>query len=181
MAWDRYRRTRRGDNIDVEFITGMPTMFSVPKYSEALNKLREERAVGALFNHDLKSIDPGRRVASFKNADGVTVEKEYQLLHVSPPMGPLDFIKSSPLANAAGWVDVDQGTLQHTKFSNVFALGDASNLPTSKTTTAITSQAPVLARNLVSFLNTGTVGKAVYDGYTSCPVCASELPTQYCY
>jgi eukaryotic sulfide quinone oxidoreductase len=170
MAWDRYRRTRRGDRIDVEFITGMPTMFSVPKYSEALNKLREQRAVGGLFSHNLTSIDPGRRVASFKNADGVTVEKEYTLLHVTPPMGPPDFIKSSGLADAAGWVDVDQGTLQHKKFSNVFSLGDASSLPTSKTAAAITSQAPVLTHNLVSFLNTGTIGKAVYDGYTSCPV-----------
>jgi eukaryotic sulfide quinone oxidoreductase len=170
MAWDRYRRTRRDDHIDVEFITGMPTMFSVPKYSEALNKLREQRGIGALFKHNLTSIDPARRVASFKTADGVTAEKEYTLLHVTPPMGPPDFIKSSPLADGAGWVDVDQGTLQHKKFSNVFSLGDASSLPTSKTAAAITAQAPVLTHNLVSLLNTGKIGKAVYDGYTSCPV-----------
>jgi len=170
MAWDRYRRTRRDDHIDVEFITGMPTMFSVPKYSEALNKLREQRGVGALFKHNLTSIDPTRRVASFKTADGVTAEKEYTLLHVTPPMGPPDFIRSSPLADGAGWVDVDQGTLQHKKFSNVFSLGDASSLPTSKTAAAITAQAPVLTHNLVSLLNTGEIGKAIYDGYTSCPL-----------
>jgi NADPH-dependent 2,4-dienoyl-CoA reductase/sulfur reductase-like enzyme len=54
------------------------------------------------------------------------------LLHVTPPMGPLDSIKNSPLADAAGWVAVDQGTLQHQKYENVFSLGDASSLPTSK-------------------------------------------------
>ena len=56
----------------------------------------------------------------------------FSLLHVVPPQGPKEFIKASPLADAAGWVDVDQGTLQHKKFDNVFSLGDSSSLPTSK-------------------------------------------------
>jgi hypothetical protein len=47
-------------------------------------------------------------------------------------MGPLEFIKKSPLADAAGWVDVSASSLQHTKFPNVFSLGDCSSLPTSK-------------------------------------------------
>lgn len=51
-----------------------------------------------------------------------------------------------------------------------FLSGDASSLPTSKTAAAITSQAPVLVENLTKFLQTGTVGLAKYDGYTSCPV-----------
>lgn len=92
-------------------------------------------------------------------------------------MGPLSVIKSSALADAAGWVDVDQGTLQHKNqaYSNVFAIGDSSSLPTSKTAAAITAQAPVLTENLYQVVNTGKVGNAVYDGYTSCPVCLSEL------
>jgi len=98
------------------------------------------------------------------------VEKEYSLLHVTPPMGPLDFIKKSPLADGVGWVDADQATLQHKKFKNVYSLGDASSLPTSKTAAAITAQAPVLVHNLVKLLQTGEGGIATYDGYTSCPL-----------
>jgi sulfide:quinone oxidoreductase len=79
-------------------------------------------------------------------------------------------IKSSPLADSVGWVDVDQGTLQHTKFANIFALGDGSSLPTSKTAAAITGQTPVLAHNLVTLMETGKIGNAIYDGYTSCPL-----------
>ena len=138
MAWDRYRRT--GRKIDVEFMTGMPTMFSVPKwvlpllwdgilvnavcfrYSEALNQLRISRGVGGTFGHNLTSIDVAGRTASFKNTDGQVVTKKYDLLHVVPPQGPLDFIKNSPLADSVGWVDVNEATLQHKKFSNVFSL-----------------------------------------------------------
>jgi len=172
MAWDRYKRTGRRDNIKIDFYTGMPTMFSVKKYSDALDALRIERDVGGYFQHNLISVDSANRKAVFKKADGSTVDVDFTLLHVTPPMGPLDFLKSSPIVDAAGWVDVDKGTLRHVKpeFGNIFALGDCSSLPTSKTAAAITAQAPVLTENLFSVMNTGKVSNAIYDGYTSCPL-----------
>jgi len=172
MAWDRYRRTKRGDNIKVDFYTGMPTMFSVKKYSDALNDLRVKRGVGGHFQHNLVSIDSANRKATFKKADESTIDVDFTLLHVTPPMGPHDFLKGSPIVDAAGWVDVDKGTLRHAKpeFGNIFSLGDCSSLPTSKTAAAITSQAPVLTENLFSVMDTGEVGRAIYDGYTSCPL-----------
>jgi NADPH-dependent 2,4-dienoyl-CoA reductase/sulfur reductase-like enzyme len=170
MAWDRYQQTGRGSNIKVDFMTGMPTMFSVKKYSDALEKLRVERGVGGSFQHNLQSIDVGARKATFEKADGGTVTEDYDLLHVVPPMGPWEFLKSSPLADSAGWVDVDQSTLRHKTHENVWAIGDCSSLPTSKTAAAITAQAPVLTENVFSVMTTGKIAQAAYDGYTSCPV-----------
>lgn len=172
MAWDRYRKSGRGDNIKIDFMTGMPSMFSVKKYSDVLNNLRIERGVGAEFQHNLISIDAANRKATFKKSDGSTVDRDFTLLHVAPPMGPHDFIKGSPIADPAGWVEIDKATLRHVKpeFGNIFALGDCSSLPTSKTVAAITSQAPVLTENLFSVMDTGGVSNAKYDGYTSCPV-----------
>ncbi|KAH8829180.1 FAD/NAD(P)-binding domain-containing protein [Flagelloscypha sp. PMI_526] len=159
MAWDRFQKTGR-KGIRVDFYTGMPTMFAVKKYSEALNALREERKT------------PKNHQATFKKADDSIVEVGYTTLHVSPPMGPLKFIKESPIANKDGWVDVNKATLRHNnpEFGNIFAIGDASSLPTSKTIAAITAQAPVLTENLYSVLETGDIALATYDGYTSCPV-----------
>jgi len=88
-------------------------------------------------------------------------------------MGPLDALKDSPIADSAGWVNVDQGTLRHVnpEYGNIFALGDCSSLPTSKTAAAVTAQAPVLTENLFSVVDTGDVSAAArYDGYTSCPL-----------
>lgn len=84
-------------------------------------------------------------------------------------MSAPDLIKSSTLANAAGWVDVDKYTLQHPKYLNVFPIGDCSGLPTSKTGAAIRKQAPVLVKNLISTIG-GLPLEAKYDGYTSCPL-----------
>ncbi|KAF8229888.1 FAD/NAD(P)-binding domain-containing protein [Tricholoma matsutake] len=172
MAWDRYRRTQRGQNIKVDFYTGMPTMFSVKKYSDALNALRIQRGVGGHFQHNLIAIDSVNHKATFKKSDGSSVNVDYTLLHVAPPMGPLDFLKQSPISDNAGWVEVDQSTLRHVNpdFGNIFALGDCSSLPTPKTAAAITTQAPVLTENLFSVMDTGKVSAATYDGYASCPL-----------
>lgn len=88
---------------------------------------------------------------------------------MAPPQSAPDFIKRSPLASSAGWVDVDKYTLQHVRFPNTFALGDASSLPTSKTGAAVRAQAKVLSANLVALIH-GKPLPASYDGYTSCPL-----------
>ncbi|KAF9464662.1 sulfide-quinone oxidoreductase [Collybia nuda] len=172
MAWDRYRRTGRTENVNVDFYTGMPTMFSVKKYSDALDALRVQRGVGSYFQHNLTSIDSVNHKAQFKNADGALLDVDYTILHVTPPMGPLDFLQNSPIVDTAGWVQVDKSTLRHVnpQFGNIFALGDCSSLPTSKTAAAITAQAPVLTENVFSVIDTGDVSNAIYDGYTSCPL-----------
>ena len=118
------------------FITGMPTMFGQPDYSKVLNALRQEKGIGAEFGHNLVEVRPEDKTAVFEvlagDNKGKKVEKQFGMLHVTPPMGAFEWIKKSPLADTAGWVDVDQGTLQHKKYENVFSLGDASSLPTSK-------------------------------------------------
>ncbi len=86
-----------------------------------------------------------------------------------PPMSAPDFIKRSPLAGPAGWVEVDKFTLQHPRFANVFSLGDAAGLPTSKTGAAIRKQAPVAVENLIASMH-GKPLAGRYDGYTSCPL-----------
>jgi sulfide:quinone oxidoreductase len=78
-------------------------------------------------------------------------------------------LKQSPLVDAAGWVEVDKYTTRHTRFANVFALGDCSSLPTSRTGAAIRKQAPVTVANLLSAMRHAPL-RARYDGYASCPL-----------
>jgi sulfide:quinone oxidoreductase len=93
----------------------------------------------------------------------------YALLHVVPPQSAPDVVKRSALGDAAGWAEADKFTLQHPRFPNVFSLGDASSLPTSRTGAAIRKQAPVLVDNLLA-LRAGAPLTARYDGYASCPL-----------
>jgi len=84
-------------------------------------------------------------------------------------MRPVDEIKDSKLADTNGFVDVVKETLQHKKFTNVYGIGDCTNLPTSKTAAAIASQSNIVYKNLLSTMN-NEPAKEIYDGYTSCPL-----------
>ncbi|BEI81387.1 hypothetical protein CcaverHIS002_0205470 [Cutaneotrichosporon cavernicola] len=162
----------KGRNVHSTFVTGMPTMFSQPMYAGKLNIIRQDKGIAGHFNTNLTEIRGETAVFDILDGEnkGQKLELPFGMLHVVPPMGPPDVIKKSPLADSVGWTDVDEGSLQHRKFANVFGLGDASSLPTSKTAAAISGQAPVLAHNLVSLMERGQVGSALYDGYTSCPL-----------
>lgn len=156
--------------IQITFATGLPAMFGVPKYSAVLDKLREQRNVEGLFQHDLVAINGDE--ATFARNTGAHMEqvvRKFDFLHAVPKMGPHEFIKRSILANEAGYVNVNSSTLRHVNFRNVWSAGDAAGLPTSKTAAAITSQAPVLVANLLQALQ-GREPDRTYDGYTSCPL-----------
>ncbi|GAB0136617.1 hypothetical protein EsDP_00004912 [Epichloe bromicola] len=154
--------------IHVSFATGLPAMFAVPKYAASLEELRVERGVEGLFQHDLVAVKGNE--ATFARPDGAaSVTRHFDLLHVTPKMGPPGFIRESSIGNDAGYVDVDDHTLRHKTFPNIWSAGDASSLPTSKTAAAVTAEAPVLVRNLTRALD-GLGPDASYDGYTSCPL-----------
>lgn len=154
--------------VQISFATGLPVMFGVPKYNAALTEMQQQRGVNGLFQHDLVAVEGDKAV--FARPDGEEqVTKQFDLLHVVPKMGSPAFVKNSPLANEAGFVDVDDATAQHKKYANVWSAGDASSLPTSKTAAAVTAQAPVVVRNLLQAME-GKKADAVYDGYTSCPL-----------
>ena len=69
------------------------------------------------------------------------------MLHVGPPCAPSPVYANSPLADAAGWVDVNKHTLQHNKFKNVFAIGDCNSCPTGKTAAKVAAESGVLYGN----------------------------------
>jgi sulfide:quinone oxidoreductase len=167
--WGVRQRTK------VMFLTPATRMFAVPVYSRILEGVVKEREIEVKFHHNLKEIKAGTKEAIFDVlGDGGSVGEfsvKYDMIHVAPPQSAPDFIKNSPLAvpnSPYGWVDVDKDTLQHNRYPNVFAIGDASSLPTSKTAAAVRKQAPVVAENLLAFMASQPL-RAKYDGYT-CPL-----------
>lgn len=173
LAADYLRKHNLLKKSDVEFWSGGTKIFGVPKYEKTLNKVIDRYGIKTNFFQELIEIDGPNKRAKFIGigADNKDVETwvNFDVLHVTPPQSPPDFIKNSPLASEKGWVDVDAATLQHVRYSNVFSLGDASSLPTSKTGAAIRKQAPTLVSNLLALMNQKPLPKK-YEGYTSCPI-----------
>jgi sulfide:quinone oxidoreductase len=133
----------------------------------------QKYGVNLNFFQNLKAIDGEAKKAWFTVAKPDTtpteVEVEFDMIHVVPPQIAPDFIRVSPLADAAGWVDVDQATLRHKTYDNIWSLGDVMNAPNAKTAAAARMQAPVVAQNVVDDIN-GRSATAQYNGYGSCPL-----------
>lgn len=170
LADDAFRRQNVREKSNVIFFSGEAGIFKVEKYKKALEAVIARKGIKANFKHNLIELRPDSREAIFQHIETkAEVVQKYDMIHVTPPQKPLAVLASSGLGNAAGWVDVDKSTMQHMKFPNVYALGDCSNLPTSKTGAAVRQQAPVLVKNLLATAK-GGAATASYDGYTSCPL-----------
>lgn len=155
---------------EVIYASGTAAIFGVAKYRAALERLVEQRQITTKFRRNLIEVRPKSREAIFEDLDGgQELTLNYDMLHITPPQSAPDFIKRSPLADANGWVEVDKYTTQHTRYPNVFSLGDCSSLPTSKTGAAVRKEAPVLVENLIAHAS-GQRMSAAYDGYASCPL-----------
>ena len=173
LSSDHWRRSGRLEQIDVQFFNAGAVLFGVADYVPALMEYVKRYDIALNFGFNLSAIDgPGKRATFRRTLENGTVESitsEFDMIHVVPPQKAPDFIRVSPLADKAGWVDADQATLRHKTYSNVFALGDAANTPNAKTAAAARKQAPVVAHNVLAAL--GKVrGEAAYDGYGSCPL-----------
>ncbi len=174
LSADHWRRQGILNNIEIDFFNAGNVLFGVREYVPALMEYVEKYGVHLKFQHTLTRIDGPARRAWFTttSADGVKseVESDFDMIHVVPPQTAPDVLRVSPLADAAGWMDVDQGSLRHRSLAGIYGLGDACNAPNAKTAAAARKQAPIVAHNLLKDMGAIRAPDAIYDGYGSCPL-----------
>lgn len=166
-----YLKKNNIKDINIIFNTSLDKLFSVKKYSDALWSVVNSRNIKVNTNHNLINVNYKDREAVFAKPDGSNPQTfEYSFLHVTPPQSSPDLIKKNKmLSNALGFLNVDQYTLQHVQFKNIFGIGDCTSVPTSKTAAAVAAQTKSVFANLTNFMDNQTTPMS-YDGYTSCPL-----------
>ena len=173
LSGDAWARRGVLKDIDIQFNNAGGVLFGVKDYVPALMEYVQKYDATLNFFHNLVSVDGPAKKAVFEvkepEKEVRQVEMEFDMMHVCPPQTAPDFIRVSPLADAAGWVDVDQTTLRHKTFDNIWSLGDVMNAPNAKTAAAARMQAPVVAENVVADMR-GRGPVAQYNGYGSCPL-----------
>ena len=177
LAADYWRQQGVLPNIDTHLVLPTPGMFGVKEFSDVLVGVARRYGITVHLESEVTEVLPDRReavVADRKNDTTTTLP--YDVMHLVPPQSAPDWIKKSPLADAAnpaGYVEIDKNSMQHVRYPNVFALGDAGSSPNSKTGAAVRKQAPVVTANLLSAME-GRPLTASYDGYASCPLTTSR-------
>ncbi|MET4129811.1 TIGR01244 family sulfur transferase [Roseovarius sp. MBR-6] len=173
LSADHWFRTGVLNDIDIHFCNAGGVLFGVKDYVPALQSYMDKYRANLDFFHNLVAIDGPARTATFevKKPDTAPerITMDFDMIHVCPPQCAPDFIRVSALADAAGWIDVDQATLRHKTHDNIWSLGDVMNAPNAKTAAAARIQAPVVAENIVADI-AGREAVAQYDGYGSCPL-----------
>jgi sulfide:quinone oxidoreductase len=184
LAADYFRKNRI--TADIRFFTPGPSMFGVPFYSKALDRVMSDYQAKPCFGQKLVRVDGPMKTAYFEvTTDGVKSIQptKFDMLHVVPPQSAPRVIRESSLADPGGWLEVDKATLRHTRYPNIFGIGDCTSTPNSKTAAAVKNQIPVVATNLMAEL-TGHGNTMTYDGYASCPLTTSAgkvMLAEFCY
>jgi len=168
LSADHWRKQGRIGSIQIDFCTATPGLFGVADYVPALMEYVDRYGAQLNFQTNLTKVDGERKIAVFSTPEG-EVEKPFDLLHVCPPQCAPSFVSESALADESGWVDVDQATLQHKRFDNIWSCGDVMNAPNAKTAAAARAQAPVVAENLLAH-RSAQPAALLYNGYGSCPL-----------
>jgi len=174
LASDHWRRQGVLGDIDVTFVLPGDGIFGVPSFARVLEQVIDRYGINVMFEHEMIGVDVDAGEITVADRTGeteTTRQLPFDFLHAVPPQSAPDWLKSTDLAEdtAVGYVDVDPGTLRHTRYPNVFCLGDASNAPTAKTGAAVRKQAPVVVDHLLADMD-GSESAKRYDGYSSCPI-----------
>lgn len=177
LAEELFAKAGVREKSHVVFAAAGKVIFGVPAFAAPLMEVAARKKIDLKFAHKLVEVKATEKVAVFEktNDNGAveTVSLKYDLLHVVPPMSAHEYVHSSNLAfkdgPQAGWLKVDQQTLQHQDHPFVFGIGDVTGVPNSKTGAAIRKQAPIVVDNLLDVME-GLPVRGQYDGYSSCPL-----------
>jgi sulfide:quinone oxidoreductase len=173
LAADHLRSKGILEQCELHFVNPGPGMFGVPYFAKQLVKVADGYGIHKDLLHKLIKVDGEAKKATFEIVDGddkgTIKELDFDMIHVTPHQKTPPFIQQSELSNDAGYVEVDQESLQHVKYANIFSLGDASSTPNSKTAAAVRKQVPTVVKNIKNMINGSAVEKSYY-GYASCPL-----------
>jgi sulfide:quinone oxidoreductase len=157
--------TKRGcrDQIEIVYATPLEGAFTKPVASRVLGEMLERRGIEVIGDFVTSGVDgAARRLTSY---DGRVVD--YDLLVSIPPHRGAEVITRSGLGDGSGWIPTDRGTLEVLHHEGVYAIGDATDLPTSKAGAVAHFEADVLTENLLAHIE-GRPATAQFDGHANC-------------
>ncbi len=161
---DSYFRERgiRKD-VEIEVVTVQDSLFTKPVAGKFLTEIFERKDIKITAGFPISEVDAAnRKIHSFT---GQTVE--YDTLVAIPPNVGADFIDSSGFSDGSGFVATDQNTLKVMKHDQTYALGDCTNLPTSKAGSVAHFEANIVEQNILRELE-GKAPHADFDGHALC-------------
>lgn len=151
------------DKVEISYVTPMSGAFTKPKATAALGHLLEQKNIDIVPDFNIERVDGENK----KIIDYGGREVDYDLLVTIPTNMGDEMIERSGIGDELNYVPTDKATLQTTVKENIFAIGDATNLPASKAGSVAHFEAEILTENIQRFI-AGKELKKEFDGHANC-------------
>jgi sulfide:quinone oxidoreductase len=163
MVEEQLRRRGLRGRSDVTLLSPLNRAFTIESASKVIQPIMEQRGIGLTTFFNVESVD-----VSAGAVESLEGEKaEFDLLVLVPPHRGQPLVDASGLGDRSGWLPTDRATLQVGEHERIFAIGDATDLPISKSGSTAHFEAPVVASRIASLVH-GTAPKANYGGRVMC-------------
>ncbi|TCK64833.1 sulfide:quinone oxidoreductase [Winogradskyella wandonensis] len=163
LADSYFRKKGMRDKVDITYITPLSGAFTKPKATKALHHLLEEKGIKEVVDFNIERVD----YKNNKIVDYADVEVEYDLLVTVPTNMGDELIERSGLGDELNFIPTHKTTLQSKNHENIFVIGDATNLPTSKAGSVAHFEAEILEENILRYIE-GKPLKEEFDGHANC-------------
>jgi len=151
------------DKVNIYYTTPLSGAFTKPKSSKMLGELLKEKNIHIIPDFYLERVDDeNKKIISY---DGREVK--FDLLTIIPVNMGADWVARSGMGDDMNYIATDKYTLRSEKWENIFVLGDASNIPTSKAGSVVHFASDVLFENLLAAIE-GRPMIAKFDGHSNC-------------
>ena len=149
---------------EIKLLSPLNRAFTIEATSKLVQPILAERGIELTGFFNVESVDGQAR--SVTSMEGETVS--YDLLVLVPPHRGQQVIEDSNLGDERGWIPVDKNTLRHDRFQGIWAIGDATNIPISKSGSVAHYEASVAAAEIVAEVRGESPPAHVYDGKVMC-------------
>jgi sulfide:quinone oxidoreductase len=152
------------DKAQIKLLSPLNRAFTIEATSKLVQPILAERGIELTGFFNVETVDPVARTVT--SLEGETMA--YDLLVLVPPHRGQQVIDDSGLGDERGWVPVDKNTLKHTGFEHIWAIGDTTNIPISKSGSVAHYEASVAAAGIVAEAKGEAPPTHVYDGKVMC-------------
>jgi sulfide:quinone oxidoreductase len=169
LADSYFKNKGMRDKVDITFVTPLSGAFTKPRATKAFHHLLEQKGIKEVIDFNIERVD----YENNKIIDYADTEVAYDLLVTVPTNMGDAVIERSGMGDDLNFVPTHKATLQTKEHDNIFAIGDATNLPASKAGSVAHFEAEILTENILRYIKGETL-KEEFDGHANCFVETGE-------
>ncbi len=163
LADSFFKNKRMRDRVEITYVTPLSGPFTKPRSNIALNYLLKEKNIDIVSDFAIAEVDNDNK----KIIDYGGAEVPFDLLVTVPTNKGDELWERSGMGDDLNFIPTDKNTLQSKSYPNIFVIGDAANVPTSKAGSVAHFEAEILTENILNYIN-GKPLSASFDGHSNC-------------